>query len=147
MGRGDVDEAVRARARRSGILAARHEVARGWNALERGKGDGQIDGAPDGRTPGWRGRPGVRGGGEHVFAKVWTAPDGSGCVQAILHTRYRAVREPAPVLHRRAQRGPDVDLRAHPVDDVGREAARRRVAAQVRGADAGGGGLKDRLVD
>jgi hypothetical protein len=84
MGRGDVDEAVRARARVSWIVAARPEVARGGRTLERGEGDGQVDGAPDGRTPRWRGRPGVRSGGEHVFVNLGGAPDGSGGLQAIL---------------------------------------------------------------
>src|ERR671937_36442 len=71
MGPWDVDEAVRARARWSDILAARPEVARGRDALERGEGDGQIDGAPDGGTPCRRAGPGVGGGGEHVFVTVW----------------------------------------------------------------------------
>jgi hypothetical protein len=93
--RRDVDGAVRARARGSGILAARPEVARGWSALERGEGDGQVDGAPDGRAPRWRGRPEVRSGGEHVFAKVWAAPDGSGGVQAILQRPRRGRPEAA----------------------------------------------------
>src|SRR3954462_13369815 len=65
MGRGDVDVAVRARARACWIFAARPEVARGRGTLERGEGDGQVDGAPDGRTPRGRGRPGVRSGREH----------------------------------------------------------------------------------
>src|SRR5919204_4977902 len=70
MGRGNVDEAVRARARVGRILAARPEVARAGGALERGKGDGQVDGASDGRAPRGRGRTGIGGGGEHVFEKV-----------------------------------------------------------------------------
>src|ERR687888_2081875 len=82
VGRWDVDEAVRARARWSEILVARPEVARAGDALERGEGDGQIDGAPDGRTPRRRAGPGVGSGGEHVFVKVWGASDGSGGVQA-----------------------------------------------------------------
>src|SRR5262245_38732715 len=91
MGRRDVDEAVRARARARLILAARPEVARGRDAFERGKGDGQINGAPDGRAPCWSGRPGVRGGGEHVFAKVGAGADGSGGLHAILHGPLRAL--------------------------------------------------------
>ena len=41
-------------------------------------------------------------------------------------------------LHGRAQRGPDVDLRAHARDDLAGEARRGRVAAQVGRAHAGG---------
>src|SRR6266508_582383 len=70
VGRWDVDEAVRALARAGRILAARPEVARAGGAFERGKGDGQVDGATDGRAPRGRGRTGVGGGGEHVFVKV-----------------------------------------------------------------------------
>ena len=51
MGRGDVDGTVRARARGGRIRAAGPEVAGGGAALERGEGDGQVDGAPDGRAP------------------------------------------------------------------------------------------------
>jgi len=51
MGRGDVDGTVRARARSGRIRAAGPEVSGGGAALERGEGDGQVDGAPDGLAP------------------------------------------------------------------------------------------------
>jgi hypothetical protein len=45
---------------------------------ERGEGDDQVDGTPDGRTQGALDRPGICGGGEHVFAKLEPASDGCG---------------------------------------------------------------------
>ena len=50
-GAGSVDGTVRARARRGRIRTAGPEVAGGGAALERGEGDGQVDGAPDGLAP------------------------------------------------------------------------------------------------
>jgi hypothetical protein len=52
-------------------------VARRQLVSERGEGDDQVDGAPDGRTQGALGRPGICGGGEHVFAKLIRRSDGS----------------------------------------------------------------------
>jgi hypothetical protein len=98
-GRWGVDEAVRARARAGRILAARQEAARAGGAFERGEGNGQIDGASDGRAPRGRGRPGVGGGGEHVFVKVGGESDGSGGVQPILQ---RVARRPQDTLDRPA---------------------------------------------
>src|SRR3954453_108899 len=83
MRRGGVGEVVRARARVRREVA-REQLTRAPRALERGKGDGQIDGAPDRLAPWARGDPGVRRGGEHVFVKVGGGPDGSGGLQAIL---------------------------------------------------------------
>jgi hypothetical protein len=51
-------------------------VARRQLVSERGEGDDQVDGAPDGRTQGALGRPGICGGGEHVFAKLIRRSDG-----------------------------------------------------------------------
>jgi hypothetical protein len=45
---------------------------------ERGEGDDQVDGTPDGFANGALGRPGICGGGEHVFAKLFGRPDGRG---------------------------------------------------------------------
>ena len=45
---------------------------------ERGEGDDQVDGTPDGRAQRALGRPGICGGGEHVFAKLIGLSDGSG---------------------------------------------------------------------
>ena len=91
VGRGDVDGTVRARARGGRIRAAGPEVAGGGAALERGEGDGQVDGAPDGRAPRGRGRPGVRGRGEHVFVNLGRASDGSGVLQANLQRPLRGL--------------------------------------------------------
>jgi hypothetical protein len=44
---------------------------------ERGEGDDQVDGTPDGRTQGALGRPGICGGGEHVFGNLGEASDGT----------------------------------------------------------------------
>jgi hypothetical protein len=43
---------------------------------ERGEGDDQVDGTPDGLAQGALGRPGICGGGEHVFAKLRPSSDG-----------------------------------------------------------------------
>jgi hypothetical protein len=43
---------------------------------ERGEGDGQVDGAPEGLAHGALRLPGICGGGEHVFAKVGGGSDG-----------------------------------------------------------------------
>src|SRR5689334_2875520 len=70
MRRGRVEEAARTRARVRRQVA-REELTRARRALERGKGDGQVDGAPDRLAPWARGGdPGVGRGGEHVFVKV-----------------------------------------------------------------------------
>jgi hypothetical protein len=45
---------------------------------ERRKGNSQVNGAPDSLTQGALGRPGICGGGEHVFAKLCLRADGSG---------------------------------------------------------------------
>jgi hypothetical protein len=45
---------------------------------ERRKGNSQVNGTPDSLTQGTLGRPGICGGGEHVFAKLCPGPDGSG---------------------------------------------------------------------
>jgi hypothetical protein len=45
---------------------------------ERRKGNSQVNGAPESLTQGALGRPGICGGGEHVFAKLGRASDGSG---------------------------------------------------------------------
>jgi hypothetical protein len=45
---------------------------------ERGEGDDQVDGTPDGFANGALGRPGICGGGEHVFAKLFGRSDGRG---------------------------------------------------------------------
>jgi hypothetical protein len=54
-------------------------VARRQLVSERGEGDDQVDGAPDGVAQGALGRPGICGGGEHVFAKL--RPPSDGCAQ------------------------------------------------------------------
>jgi hypothetical protein len=104
MRRGRVEEAVRARAqvRRS---VAREKLTRARRALERGKGDGQVDGAPDRLAPLTRGGPGVRRGGEHVFVTVGAGPDGSGELQAILQGRARGERRAAAAAARVARTG------------------------------------------
>jgi hypothetical protein len=53
-------------------------VARRQLVSERGEGDDQVDGAPDGLTHGALDRPGICGGGEHVFAKLMGWSDGRG---------------------------------------------------------------------
>lgn len=53
-------------------------VARRQLISERGEGDDQVDSAPDGRANGSLDRPGICGGGEHVFAKLIRASDGRG---------------------------------------------------------------------
>src|SRR5919198_1907209 len=93
--RGRVEEAVRARARGRRSVA-REKLTRARCALERGKGDGQVDGAPDRLAPWTRDDPGVRRGGEHVFEKVGWGPDGSGVLQAILRGRYVATASSPP---------------------------------------------------
>jgi hypothetical protein len=45
---------------------------------ERGESDDQVDGTPDGLAPRALCRPGICGGGEHVFGKVRGASDGFG---------------------------------------------------------------------
>jgi hypothetical protein len=45
---------------------------------ERGEGDDQVGGTPDSLTQRALGRPGICGGGEHVFAKLIRPSDGSG---------------------------------------------------------------------
>jgi hypothetical protein len=52
-------------------------VVRRQLICERGEGDDQVDGTPDRRTPGALVRPGICGGGEHVFAKLIRRSDGS----------------------------------------------------------------------
>src|SRR5687767_7901445 len=59
----------------------------------------------------------------------------------------RAPAPPADDLDRGPQGRPDVDLRAHALDDLVGEPARRGVPAEVRRAGPGGGRLQDRLVD
>jgi hypothetical protein len=44
---------------------------------ERGEGDDQVDGTPDGLAQRALDRPGICGGGEHVFAKLRPSSDGS----------------------------------------------------------------------
>src|SRR4051812_37398282 len=51
MERRELDGTVRARARGGRIRTAGPEVTGGRAALERGEGDGQVDGAPDGVAP------------------------------------------------------------------------------------------------
>jgi hypothetical protein len=53
-------------------------VARRQLVSERGEGDDQVDGAPDGLAHGALDRPGICGWGEHVFAKLLGRSDGSG---------------------------------------------------------------------
>jgi hypothetical protein len=53
-------------------------VARRQLVSERGEGDDQVDGAPDGLAQRALGRPGICGGGEHVFAKLFRSSDGRG---------------------------------------------------------------------
>src|SRR3954462_9647296 len=53
-----------------GVVARRQLIG------ERGEGDDQVDGAPDGGTQGALGRPGICGGGEHEFANLDPASDG-----------------------------------------------------------------------
>jgi hypothetical protein len=55
------------------VVAARLE-----RILERCEGDGQVDGTPDDLAPRALGRPGIGGGGEHVFARLGKASDGTG---------------------------------------------------------------------
>jgi hypothetical protein len=59
-----------------------HEVvvveARRQLVSERGESDDQVDGTPDGLAPGALCRPGICGGGEHVFGKVIRRSDGTG---------------------------------------------------------------------
>jgi hypothetical protein len=52
---------------------------------ERGEGDGQVDGTPDGLAKRALGRPGICGGGEHVFGKVRGGSDRTCVLHAILH--------------------------------------------------------------
>jgi hypothetical protein len=52
-------------------------VARRQLICERGKGDDEVGGTPDGLTQGALDRPGICGGGEHVFAKLIRPSDGS----------------------------------------------------------------------
>jgi hypothetical protein len=63
---------------RMGLREVVDVVARRQLVSERGEGDDQVDGAPDGLTPGALGRPGICGGGEHVFGKLITPSDGLG---------------------------------------------------------------------
>ena len=59
------------------LVRAQHGViARRQLVSERGEGNDQVDGAPDGLAHGALGRPGICGGGEHVFAKLVRPPDG-----------------------------------------------------------------------
>jgi hypothetical protein len=51
-------------------------IARARDVLERGKGDDQVGGAPEGVAERARPRPGLQGTGEHVFAKLGPAADG-----------------------------------------------------------------------
>jgi hypothetical protein len=53
-------------------------VARRQLICERGEGDDQVDGTPEGLAPRALDRPGICGGGEHVFGKLITASDGTG---------------------------------------------------------------------
>lgn len=53
-------------------------VARRQLVSERGEGDDQVDGTPDGLAHRALDRPGICGGGEHVFAKLMGRSDGRG---------------------------------------------------------------------
>ena len=72
-----------------------HEVvgvdARRQLVSERGEGDDQVDGAPDGLAQGALGRPGICGGGEHVFANLGRASDGTYVLHAILQSPCRSL--------------------------------------------------------
>src|SRR3954454_21922200 len=87
-------------------------VARRQLVSERGEGDDQVDGAPDGGTHGALGRPGICGGGEHVVAKLIRAPDGRGA-----NTRSRLVPPPDLAL----QRGKCATRAAPDLADAARE--------------------------
>jgi hypothetical protein len=52
-------------------------VARRQLISERGEGDDQVDGTPEGLAQRALDRPGICGGGEHVFAKLRPSSDGS----------------------------------------------------------------------
>jgi hypothetical protein len=52
-------------------------VARRQLVSERRKGNHEVDGTPDGHAQGALGRPGICGGGEHVFAKLRWPSDGA----------------------------------------------------------------------
>ena len=60
-------------------------AVRARGVLERGEGDGQVDGAANGGPPGAVAGALVCVLPEHVFGKVGAAPDGSGGVQPFLH--------------------------------------------------------------
>jgi hypothetical protein len=51
-------------------------VARRQLICERGEGDDQVGGTPDGLAQGALGRPGICGRGEHVFATLERPSDG-----------------------------------------------------------------------
>jgi hypothetical protein len=53
--------------------------------LERGEGEGHVDGAAEGRAQSAGGAKSGFDGGEHVFVKLRSGSDGTGRVQGVLH--------------------------------------------------------------